>query len=365
MKSAFLGLVVLHGLIHFMGPAKAFGLAELPQLSQPISRHVGIAWLVAGLAFLGIAAQLVWAPRWWWVTALPAVALSQGVILTAWSDAKFGTLANVVVLAAALYGMASQGPWSFRSAYETQVERRSDDPPSSMPVLTEGDLADLPDPIARYVRASGALGRPRPWRLHARWTGRIRGSLDEEWMSFSAEQHNFLLEPSRFFLMDARRARLPVDVYHDFEDGRARMRVRLLSLLPLVNARGPEMDRAETVTLFNDVALLAPGGLVDQRIEWEAIDARTARGTFTLGSHAVSAVLHVSDEGDLVDFVSDDRLAASADGESFEPRRWSTPVSDHQVLHGLRVLRRAEGRWHPDGAPDFAYVELELVELSH
>lgn len=365
MKFAFLFLVVLHGLIHFMGPAKAFGLAELSQLSQPISRPVGIAWLLAGLAFLATAAQLLWAPRLWWVTALLSVALSQGVILTAWSDAKFGTLANVVVLAAALYGMASQGPWSFRSAYDTQIQQRLQDQPAATPILTEDDLAGLPDPIARYVRASGALGRPRPWRVHARWTGRIRGSPDEAWMPFEAEQDNFLHEPSRFFLMDARRAGLPVDVYHDFEDGRARMRVRLLSILPLVNARGPEMDQAETVTLFNDVALLAPGGLVDPRIEWEGIDAGSAKGTFTLGANAVSATLYVSEEGDLVDFVSDDRLAASSDGESFEPRRWSTPVSDHQVLGGLRVLLRAEGRWHPTGAPDFAYVELELVELSH
>lgn len=29
-------LAAVHGLIHLMGPAKAFGLAELPQLTIPI-----------------------------------------------------------------------------------------------------------------------------------------------------------------------------------------------------------------------------------------------------------------------------------------------------------------------------------------
>jgi hypothetical protein len=35
MRWIFVALMLVHGLIHFMGPAKAFGLAELPQLTQP------------------------------------------------------------------------------------------------------------------------------------------------------------------------------------------------------------------------------------------------------------------------------------------------------------------------------------------
>ena len=61
-------------------------------------------------------------------------------------------------------------------------------------------------------------------------------------MEFTAEQHNFLGEPARFFLMDARRGRLPVDVFHAFHDQSASMRVRLLSLIPLVDASGDSLE---------------------------------------------------------------------------------------------------------------------------
>ena len=37
------------------------------------------------------------------------------------------------------------------------------------------------------------------------------------------------------------------------------MRVRLLSLIPMVDASGPDLRRKETVTVFNDLCLLAPG----------------------------------------------------------------------------------------------------------
>ena len=88
------------------------------------------------------------------------------------------------------------------------------------------------------------------------------------------KQHNFPHEPARFFFMDATRSGLPVDVLHAFRDRAATMRVRLASLVPLVNAGGPDLTRAETVTLLNDLCLLAPAALLDPAIGWEAIDDR-------------------------------------------------------------------------------------------
>ena len=186
-------------------------------------------------------------------------------------------------------------------------------------------------------------------------------------MEFRAEQYNFVHEPARFFLMDARRSGLPVDVLHAFEDGSASMRVRLLSLIPLVDARGAEMTRAETVTLLNDMALFVPAALADPelqgRLRWEALDARSARVFYTVGLNEVSAVLHFGEGGELVDFVSDDRLAATPDGKEFVQWRWSTPVGDYREVGGVRVMSRGEGLWHaPEGT--YAYIELELLELE-
>lgn len=41
MRWVVVCVLALHGLIHAMGFAKAFGYAELPQLQQPISRATG------------------------------------------------------------------------------------------------------------------------------------------------------------------------------------------------------------------------------------------------------------------------------------------------------------------------------------
>jgi NADH-quinone oxidoreductase subunit A len=107
MRWGVFALLLIHGAIHLMGFAKAFGFAALPRLSRPISRGMGIMWLVAALLFLVTAVLFGAGARVWWPAGLAAVLLSQAVIFSAWSDAKFGTIANLLI-ALAVYGFASQ-----------------------------------------------------------------------------------------------------------------------------------------------------------------------------------------------------------------------------------------------------------------
>lgn len=362
MRWLVFGLLTVHGLLHLLGVARAFGHFEHPQLTRPISASMGLLWLAASLGLLAAAVLSIAAPRIWWAAGVPAIVLSQLAIASAWPDAKAGTLVNLVLLTLAVYAFASQGPLSSRADYERQVRERVGSPPPPS-LITESDLSSMPLPVRRYLRVAGAVGRPRVRHFRASWRGRIRGGPDEPWMTFTAAQHNFVREPSRFFLMHARRSGLPVDVYHAFQNGAATMRVRLLSMIPLVNASGPELTRAESVTLFNDLSLLAPGGLVDAPIRWETIDSSSVLGHYTAGPNTVSAVLHFNEAGELVDFVSDDRLAASPDGTEFVRQRWSTPVEAYRDFGGWRVMSRGEGRWHPPEG-EFVYFEAELLELE-
>jgi len=123
MRWLFFALIVAHGLVHLLGFATAFDFAELPRLDAPISRAAGIAWLTASLALFATGALLILAPRIWWAVGLAAVVLSQIVIVSAWSDARFGTIANVVILAGVVYGFASQGPLSLQAKYRQRPRR--------------------------------------------------------------------------------------------------------------------------------------------------------------------------------------------------------------------------------------------------
>lgn len=362
IRRVFIALVVLHGLIHLMGFAKGFGLAELSQLTQPISRAMGAVWLVAALLLLGTAVALVVAPRWWWVVGAAAAIVSQLAIVGSWHDARFGTIANAIVLVGAVLGFLARGPWSLHAAYERAVAHAP--PAGAQALLMDDDLAALPAPVRRYVRAAGVIGKPRVHDFRATWTGRIRASATAPWMAFVAEQHNTIDPPRRFFMMDARMKGLPVAVLHAFGAEGATMRVKLLSAFGMVNAAGPDLTRGETVTVFNDLCLFAPGALVSPAITWEPIDDRAARAHFTLGANTISAELRFDASDQLIDFVSDDRGAASSDGRTFTTQRWTTPVRDYAQVGPARVATHGETRWHPaTGA--WTYGEFALTALAY
>lgn len=363
-------IVVVHGLIHLMGVVKGFGWGDVSQLVEPISTSMGVAWLVAAVAVIAAGVMLLAGLRGWWVVAAAGAVVSQAVIATSWTDAKAGTAANVLLALAAVYGFRANGPGSFRA----RSRRLADDAVRSVrssagtsgSLVSEADLAHLPHPVAGYVRAAGSLGRPRVVGFRAIISGRIRAGADAPWMPWTGEQTNtFGAEPSRVFFMDATMKGLPTDVLHVYVGPSATMQVRVASLKTVIDARGPEMDQAETVTLLNDLCVLAPAALVDAPIEWTPIDDHQVRATFTNAGHTVSAVLVFDDGHDLVDFVSDDRFAASADGRTFTPRTWSTPISDYRNFGGRRLGALGRGRWHPADEPSFDYLEFHVDGIDY
>jgi hypothetical protein len=346
-----------------MGPAKAFGYADLPQLTQPISPGMGMVWLAAAILMLATAGALFVWPRGWWAVGAVAVVLSQIAIAASWHDARFGTIANGVILVAVVFGLLAWGPASLRAQYERDVDRGLARTAPTPPV-SEADLAHLPDPVQRYLRRTGVIGQPRVANMRARMHGRIRSGPADPWMPFEAEQHNFYDQPSRFFYMTASRSLLPIQGLHRFVGPDASMLVKLAALVPVARESGPDMTQAETVTLFNDMCLFAPATLIDPAIGWEAVDARRARAAFTHAGHTIRVELIFNDQDELVDFQTDDRRQLAAAGTAMRAVRWSTPVGDYRRFGAFHLTSRGEGRWHePSGA--YAYIELTIDDVRY
>jgi len=363
MRLLFVVVVVLHGLIHLLGVVKAFGLAALPQLTQPIAPSMGMVWLTAALLFLATAAAIVVWPRWWWAVGAVAVLVSMPAVLASGSDARAGLVANLLILVGLVFGYLVDGPSSLRAGYDDDVARVLVHQERGA-VLTEDDLRGLPATVQRYIRGTGAVGRPRVHHMRARMHGRIRSGANGRWMPFTAEQHNVFDPPARLFYMAATMYRFPLQGLHRYVDGAASMRIEAAGLVPVVDLAGEDMTRAETVTLFNDMCIMAPAALIDPAITWEPAEDRRARAVFRHAGHTIRAELWFNEAGDLVDFWSDDRLVASADGQTLTAMRWSTPIGQYRDFGGHRLASQGEGRWQgADGA--YAYIELTIDDVRY
>jgi hypothetical protein len=123
------------------------------------------------------------------------------------------------------------------------------------------------------------------------------------------------------------------------------------------------LTQSETVTLFNDMCLLAPATLIHPGIAWQTIDGRTVQARFTNAGHTIDALLSFGDAGELINFVSDDRYQTAPDGLTLRRLRWSTPIQSYRAFGAVRLLSEGAGRWHADEG-NYSYIELAIDDVQ-
>jgi hypothetical protein len=358
LRIIFLILVTVHGLIHLMGFAKAFQYAEMKQLTIAISKPVGLIWLIATLLFVTTAILFLLKNDYWTIFAIGAVLISQIVIILSWHDAKFGTIANVIVLVASIIGY---GTWSYYDKYQNDVKTSlHQNEYFQNSKLTEMDIQHLPEPVKKYIRCTGSIGKPKVNNFKIEFTGKIRKNEQSKWMQFTSEQYNFMQIPTRLFFMKAVMKGLPVAGYHRYKNGDASMDIRLLSLLKVQYQDGDQMDKAETVTFFNDMCCMAPATLIDKRISWQEMGENVVKATFTNNGITITADLFFNEVGELVNFKSNDRY--NADAGTILP--WATPLRNYKELNGYKLAGYAETIYtYPDR--DLCYGTFEVSSIKY
>jgi len=363
MKIVIACILALHGLIHLMGFAKAFNYATISQLTQPISKPIGSLWLLATLLFLVSLALFLLNKEGWWLIATAAIVLSQILIFKSWTDAKFGTLANVVILVPVIIALMGSLPSSFKNRYEAEVIKRLNNN-ETVSILTESDIAQLPLPVQRYLYFTDAVGKPKVYNSRSVFSGQMKQDKKEKWIPIHSKQYNFIREPARVFYIKSALFGIPFDGLHLFAEGNATMQIKLAHLLQVADAKGEKMNQSETVTIFNDMCLMAPATLIDKNIQWETVDSLTVKARFTNGANTLSATLLFDERGALINFISDDRYL-SADGKKYERYTWSTPIKSYQNFNGRNVCSEADAIWHmPEGEFIYANFNLEAIEYN-
>jgi membrane protein implicated in regulation of membrane protease activity len=350
-------LLLIHGIIHLFGFLKAYNLHQFEQLTQPVSRPQGLLWLLAGLLFAGAVVLYLNGIQLWHGVALAAILLSQFLIFSNWGDARFGTVANLLILVPALLSWQS---YRFEHRYLADVQAGIERTQAIQEdLLTGEDLQQLPVPVQRYLRYTGTVGQPKVHSFRARFKAEMRGK-GQDWMRMDCEQYNFFDTDERLFFLKAKVKGLPAQGYHRYQGHEASMDVRLFSVVPVAQAEGPEMFVAETVTMFNDMCFLAPATLIDKRIKWEAIDRQTVQAHFTNKGTTIRARLFFNDYGQLINFESFDRYDINA----MEQYRFTTPLSNYKRFGNHRLASYGEATWHyPDGP--FVYGKFTLKKVVY
>ncbi len=197
IKTIFIVIITIHGLIHIIGFMKAFHFTKFEKLTQSISKSIGIIWLLTASFFICATILLVIEKECCWVIGVLAVMLSQIVIILSWSDAKFGTVPNILILVVIVVSM---GSYFFEQKFRNDVFYNLDNNKNvKKELLTDKDIVHLPKSVQRYLQYAGAIGKPKVENMHVRFEGQMRDK-GKDFFHFLQNNTIFLKTRLAYFL---------------------------------------------------------------------------------------------------------------------------------------------------------------------
>lgn len=351
----------IHGFFHMMGFAKAANPAGLAELTIPVSKGFGSLWMACAFLFIAAGGTYLSRKDWWWMLALAAVVLSQYLIICFWADARYGTFVNVVVLVAAVVGI---GQWQFGQATRREVAALHDGLGQASVVVNAAMLEPLPVPVARWLERAGGIGRPLTRIAYLRQAGTLRTAPDGAWMPFSAEQWFAAERPG--FVWRAEIAAGPgvhIAGRDSYRDAQGRMRIMVMSLYPMADATGPEIDQGAQVRVLAEIIWMPSAALRDY-ITWAPDGDRAATATMADGGRTVTARFEFDSNGDPI-HVDAERYYTRDDGATLETWHIVIDPDSYGDFDGLRIPARAAVTWKlPAGDFTWYHVEIEHAEYN-
>lgn len=88
---------------------------------------------------------------------------------------------------------------SFSNIYKAEVQKRLA-PIDNISILNETDIQHLPEPVQKYLRYTGAIGKPNIYNFRVAFTGGMKRKIVGKWMDITYEQYNFYSDYAHVFV---------------------------------------------------------------------------------------------------------------------------------------------------------------------
>ena len=232
----------------------------------------------------------------------------------------------------------------------------------TLPVLIkDADLLRLPEAMQRYLRYVHVVGKQPIQTVRLKQRGFFRTQPGQKWLPMVAEEY-FTTNPFAFLWSGKIRLfpLISISARDRFFDGHGSLHVKLLSLIPLADAHGPEADQGELLRYLGEI-IWFPTAWLSDAFEWQAIDAQSVQVTIRQPGVTVAAVLHVNEQGQVTHLTAERYMA---ERKSYKLERWSAQWTEYQEVSGMIIPTRVEVKWDL-ASGDFSYFRGEITEIEY
>jgi hypothetical protein len=189
----------------------------------------------------------------------------------------------------------------------------------------------------------------------------MRFAPDRPWLPFEAQQW---FEGNGIDFRWQARVRLApfvrASVLDSFEAGRGALTAKVLCIIPVARACGPETDKGEALRGLAELPWRPFAFHEAPCFTWEAAAAEKLRVIYNDGRTQAALEFEVDGEGRVLGASASSRPRLV--GKAVVETPWSGAFGEYRMFDGLRVPTVAEVTWHLPEGP-FTYWRGRVVEL--
>lgn len=359
MKWIFAILLLIHALIHFLGFAKSLSFFDLKDFPVNISKPMGFLWLAAFLILLSTSAFYIIKNPIWWLFGIAGLIISQGLIFSQWSEAKFGTIPNIILLLVALVAV-------FQFRFENQIDKEIDEmlerSTNTKKIIQLEDIQDLPDPVQRWLQFTGVIGKETIQSVYMEQSYKIKLKPEQtKWFDASAAQVSTTSPPAFVWTVDMKIMPMLFAFGRDkFSNGQGEMLIKLLSIFPIAKD-GPnlQIDESAIQRYIGELVWYPSAALLDF-YSWQQLGENTVQVTLEMNGKMGSGIFEFDGTGKLLKFSA---LRYMGSGPDAVKKEWFVRPLTFQEFEGILIPSKCTATWVLDEG-DWTWAEIQIDSVN-
>ena len=226
--------------------------------------------------------------------------------------------------------------------------------PASNKTFHYNQLNNLPEPVQRYFKQVLKDGQPYIASVRMKHSGKFKTGIDQNWINIKGEQYATTENPGYIW-----KGTTAMFVARDmYLSDKGRLVVSLLSLYPIVDAQGEHYNQGELLRWLGESVLYPTNFLPSERLQWQPIDANSAKLTFTYKELSLFFKFTFDNLG----LISEMETKRYMDEKKLET--WVIKTNNYKEWHNVLIPTTFEVLWRLE-KKDFSYAKFNITELDY
>ena len=242
-----------------------------------------------------------------------------------------------------------------KSQLEKEIEKLfSSSKDNTNSFYSHEQIKGLPDPVQRYFKYALQENRTYISYVRLKHGGEFRTKPDQKWMAIDGQEYFTTQKPGFVWF-----GKVPlVSATDTYINGTGNLKVKLVSIIKLVDAKGKETDHGELLRWVAETPWFPTALLPSEKLKWEPINNDSARVILSDDELTVDGIFHFNLQGQITHFYA----KRYRDKNTLE--NWTGYYRDYRAVEGIQIPHNVEVEWNLE-LGDFCYAKFNINEIEY